>query len=733
MSYTEFLKTKQLKVQPLGVVVSPADVHSSLFDFQRDLVVWAARKGRAALFADTGLGKTRQQLEWARLMGGRSLVVAPLGVARQTVAEAAQIGIDAHYTRDGGDLVDGINITNYEMIGHFNPADFNSVVLDESSILKALDGKTRGRLIEMFGDTPYRLCCTATPAPNDITEIANHAEFLGVMTRAEMLAMFFVHDDAGWRLKGHAEQAFYRWLASWAMSIRRPSDLGYSDAGYILPPLTIEPLWVASEFVPQDTLFFMGLKGIQDRNRVRHETLGARVAATADLVNGDGDQWIVWCGLNDEGQSLAKLVPGAVLMEGSQSPDEKAAALDGFIAGKHRVLITKPKIAGFGLNLQNAHKMAFLGLSDSFEAYYQCVRRCYRFGQTQPVDAYIVLSDMEEEIYANVMAKEKEAARMSEQLVEHVRQFEQEEIRAVDSEEWEYQTGETAGRDYRLMLGDSAERMAEIAADSVHLSVFSPPFQSLYTYSPTERDLGNCRTSEEFYGHFNFIIDELLRVTVPGRNACVHVAQVPAMLARDGYIGIKDFRGDVIRAFEARGWVYHGEVCIDKDPQAQAIRTKSKALLFMQMHKDASWSRPALADYILIFRKPGDNPVPVQPDLTNVEWVEFARPIWYGIRESDTLQFQSAREDNDERHICPLQLGTIERCVRLWSNKGETVLDPFTGIGSTGHVAIKNGRRFVGCELKPSYFNLARRNLDRAETTKYQPTLFDLMPVEIPA
>jgi hypothetical protein len=293
-----------------------------------------------------------------------------------------------------------------------------------------------------------------------------------------------------------------------------------------------------------------------------------------------------------------------------------------------------------------------------------------------------------------------------------------------------YTTNDAAGTDWRVMLGDSTERIAELANNSIGLSVYSPPFASLYTYSNSERDLGNSRTVAEFFQHYGFIIAELLRITMLGRNTCVHVQQIAAMLERDGYIGIKDFRGDVIRAYEAAGWIYDGEVCIDKDPQAQAIRTKAKALMFVQLHKDSAWSRPALADYILKFRKPGANPAPIQPDVSNEEWIQWARPIWYGIEENDTLQYTTARDAEDERHICPLQLGTIERCIRLWSNPGDLVFDPFTGIGSTGYEAVRLGRRFVGCELKPSYWRIAVKNLDKAEHNKAQPTLFDLLESE---
>ncbi len=271
------------------------------------------------------------------------------------------------------------------------------------------------------------------------------------------------------------------------------------------------------------------------------------------------------------------------------------------------------------------------------------------------------------------------------------------------------------GDGWAFYNGDSADVLPDLPEQSIDLAVFSPPFSLLYTYSATDRDLGNSASDDQFWEHFGYISRELKRVMKLGRNVCVHVAQIPSQKAKDGVIGLKDFRGDTIRHFQANDFVYHGEVCIDKDPQAQAIRTKSKGLLFNQMRRDAAWSRPALADYILIFRAPGENTVPIHPDITNDDWISWARPIWYGIRETDTLQAAEGRESEDERHICPLQIGTIERCVRLWSNPGETVLSPFGGIASEGYVSLKHGRRFVGIELKGSYWRAGVRNLKRAE------------------
>ncbi|HLF79624.1 MAG TPA: DNA methyltransferase [Dehalococcoidia bacterium] len=718
--YDRFLASKTQQHNGAGPTAIGA-THPMLFPFQSDITRWAVRKGQAAIFADTGLGKTLMQLEWARLLAERTLIVAPLSVARQTVGEAEKIGLEVRYVRQPDEIGTVISITNYEMAFGFDAAAFGAIVLDESSILKAIDGKTRRRLIEQFGSVRYRLCCTATPAPNDIAEIANHAEFLSISTRANMLATFFVHDDEGWRLKRHAVLPFYKWLASWGMSLRKPSDLGYSDEGFALPKLTVTPHWVEADYVPDGMLFSNGLKGVGHRAQVRRGTIADRVARTVALIGKGRSQWIAWCGLNDEGRALARaLGSAAVPVEGSDTPEHKLAAVEGFQDGRYRVLVSKPRISGFGLNLQNAHNMVFVGLSDSWEQYYQCIRRCWRYGQKKPVNVHVVLSHDEAPIYENVLRKDAEAQRMSERLIEHVRISEEEQLQGIEREQ-QYETAETEGPNYRLLLGDSSERLAELAPETVDLSVFSPPFLALYTYTPSERDVGNCGDEATFLEHFGYIIDQLMRVTKPGRNCAVHIAQVTATLAHDGWEGLKDLRGMTIGAFQERGWIYHGEVCIDKDPQAQAIRTHSKALLFVQLRRDASWLRPGLADYILVFRKPGKNAVPIHPDITNDQWIEWARPIWYGIRESDTLNVAAGRANDDERHIAPLQLGTIERVVRLWSNPGELVLSPFAGIGSEGYVALQQGRRFVGIELKRSYYEAARGNLERASAQQALP------------
>ena len=421
MSYADFLATKTAGVDELGIGVGDDAVHPYLHPWQAEIVTWAANRGRAAIWADTGLGKTLMQIEWARLMTGpgeSALIVAPLAVCAQTVREAEKVGVTATYVRSGDLVGPGLYVTNYEMVDHFDPHLFAAVVLDEASILKSHDGKTRTKLIQHFAPVPYRLACTATPAPNDPEELTNQAEFLGVMSRVNMLAAYFIHDSDGWRLKGHARSPMFQWMASWAVAIRRPSDMGYPDDGYILPGLNIESHTVAVEMEQDGQLFATDLGGVGGRAAVRRSTMQARCERAAALVAAEPDEpWLIWCGLNDEADLLAKLIPGAVNVHGGWSPEDKAAALLGFADGSIRRLITKPSLAAFGLNWQHCARMVFVGLSDSYEAYYQSIRRCFRYGQERVVDVHIVLSQLEAQIADNVRRKEQDAAMVAQQMV----------------------------------------------------------------------------------------------------------------------------------------------------------------------------------------------------------------------------------------------------------------------------------------------------------------------------
>ena len=1108
MEYQEFLQNKKFTIQNMGMEITQSQINPLLFPFQKDIVKWAVKKGRCAIFLDTGLGKTFIQLEWARIIGNKTLIFAPLSVARQTIREGKKIDIDVHYVRDEQEMTDGINITNYEMVDNFT-GEVDSVVLDEcfppdtpievfsidkslelryikdimpgdiiinaqgddyvkstykrkinravriatptrtitssenhpfftvhgwrsaqdlqsgdfimesatamrlvrdgifpntwgtemakvlreillsemenehagtqgegsykgntctdwkekkcmvsggksnsykgigtnhesepnakpgnesesvcyiaedeaqtfrawgkwtpdditsainegcsfrkldcrigyitgatstrfsdmlqsrlrksrlensdrsrrimpsqpettrseerryagfvrvdsveileqghpelekyrdaegniyfydikaarhpsfsvngilvhnSSILKSISGKIKRKLIDTFRGVPYKLCCTATPAPNDYTELGNHAEFLNVCSMQEMLSMFFINANkehtfiyenttiikkgtnkggTEWRIKHHAEDAFFRWLSKWAILMTMPSDIGYADDGYVLPELTINPIFIDSEFKSSKHLFFMGLSGLDDRVKVRSDSVDAKLGVLSKLINNEnnidnnnrprphnggnqrdslcklqpGDRevseqsaiaqksselsrFVIWCGLDKEQHACEKYLKENGIsfssIFGSLSPEEKEKRLYDFIDGDVRILLTKPRISGYGLNLQSANNMIFFGINDSWETFYQAIRREWRFGQKKPVNVHVVLSELEREVYDNVQRKDKQSKRLKSKMIELLKDYEKNEIDGIELEKDEYKEDTIEKINWKAMKGDSCIRMKEIKDESVDLSVYSPPFADLFVYSNSDHDLGNCRNWDEFFKHYTFIVQEMLRITKLGRLSCVHTSDIPAMANRDGYIGLKDFPGRVIQLHQEMGWVFTGRAFIQKNPQAQAIRTKCKSLLFVQMKKDSSHSRPALIDQILIFKKPGENMKPIEPvkngELDNNKWISWAHGIWTDINETDTLQYYCARDTDDEKHICPLQLGTIERCVKLYSNPNETVFTPFMGIGSEAFMAVKLGRKAIGIELKESYYNIAVNNLNSIQQSLF--------------
>jgi hypothetical protein len=436
MKYNEFLQNKQIEAEISGF--NATEIHSKLFGFQKDLVRWALKKGKAAIFAGTGLGKSFMQIEWAMNVhnetGGDVLLLAPLAIASQTVREGEKLGYDIHLCRKQEDVKPGLNITNYEMLSHFDTDSFVGVVLDESSILKSFTGKVRTELIESFVNTPYRLACTATPAPNDFMEIGNHAEFLGVMKRSEMLSMFFVHDGGDtskWRLKGHAEDEFWKWVASWGVVLEKPSDLGYSDDGHNLPPLSINDFVIDADGPEAKTLM--------ERKKARRETVEERVAACAEIVNATDRPFLVWCDLNIESEMLKKAIPGSVEVKGSDKPSHKEKAMLDFAAGNIRVLVTKPSIAGFGMNWQHCSDMAFVGLSDSFEQVFQAIRRCYRFGQTNPVNVHMITSSREGATSENIKRKEVDFKKMVSEMVQYTKEITSKEVRSTKRDVTEYE------------------------------------------------------------------------------------------------------------------------------------------------------------------------------------------------------------------------------------------------------------------------------------------------------
>lgn len=580
---------------------------------------------------------------------------------------------------------------------------------------------------------------------------------------AEMLATFFVHDGgetSKWRLKGHAETAFWKWLASWSVMMRKPSDLGYSDEGFELPKLnTIEH--VLDSGPAEGMLFAREARTLQERRAARRGSLEYRVRECAEMVNASNGQWLVWCDLNDESTSLTKVIPDAVEITGSTPDDKRTEWMMGFAEGRYRVLVSKPRICGFGMNFQGSHNMAFVGLSDSYEAFYQAVRRQWRYGQVNPVNVHLFLASTETAVLENIKRKQAEADRMSEAMVEHMKEFNQREIHGSTQRERDaYSTNSSSGKGWRAYLGDCVELIRGMPDNHFHYSIYSPPFGSLYTYSNSERDMGNSRNWDEFWGHYDFLVQELYRVLKPGRLLSFHCMTMPTSKQNHGYIGAHDFRGDLIRAHEKHGFIFHSEVTIWKDPVTAMQRTKALGLLHKTIQSNRVMCRQGFADYLVTMRKPGDaeekisgpldaytgddlddeftrwcrvkyneqaretsRPMPFETFKSIQIWQRYASPVWMDINPSETLQRESAREEKDERHIAPLQLQVIERALQLWTQSGDIVLSPFGGIGSEGYVAVKMGREAVICELKRSYFAQAVLNLKRAENQETQPGL----------
>lgn len=741
--YRQFVKSKKLEADRVGFQPDTSR-YGKLYDFQAEITTWALRRGRACIFADCGLGKTPMQLKWAEQVylhtGKPVLIIAPLAVAQQTLREAAKFNVSpARVCGSQGDVGEGINITNYEKLHHFDRDTFGGVVLDESSILKSYDGKTKQAIINFSEPINYRLACTATPAPNDYEELLTHAEFLDVMSRKEALAMFFVQDGnttTAWRLKGHAENEFWEWVASWCVALRDPTDVGEPLGDFDLPGLTVDSVTVPTDWKPDGMLFEAEATTIDQQREARNQSLKQRVEKTAGMVNESDESWIVWCGLNAESEALTRAIPDAVEVSGSDSQSDKREKMLAFSRGDARVIVTKPSIAGHGMNWQHCSNQCFVGMSHSYESFYQAVRRSWRFGQDEDVNVYMVTADANRRIIKNIRQKEKRAREMMDQIVERMMESGQALNQRAGEDEMTYDRDifETEGA--TLHLGDCVEVTQELEDDSIGLSVFSPPFPGMYVYSDSKRDMGNVQSLDQMIDHFRYIAAPLRRKTMPGRSCVIHLTQVLAKKKYDGYIGMKDFRGRVIEMMEEQGWALYGEVTIDKDPQVKAVRTKDTGLQFKSLAKDAARMHQAQADYLLQFRAPGDNPEPIEAGIskkydnedgwiTNEEWIRWARPVWYasdwvpeghdGISETNTLNAHAAREEDDEKHLAPLQLGVLERCIKLWSNPGDTVYDPFMGIGSTAYMARKLNREALGAELKRSYWKLAQKYISEAE------------------
>lgn len=729
--YQEFLDQKKQQRVESGFVVNDEQLNPALFPFQKYCVKRALAVGKFALFEDCGLGKTIQQLEWAQKVCEKIdkpvLILAPLAVISQTIKEGEKFGYvvneigDMDYQQD---METGIYITNYDNMEHIEAYHFGGVVLDESSILKNFQGKTRTALIDEFRNTPYKLACTATPSPNDTTEICNHSEFLDVMSRTEMLAMYFVHDGGStsdWRLKGHAKQMFWDFVSTWAVMLNKPSDIGYDDAGYDLPPLNVVQEIVETPKRDNGMLFNITAVSATEYHKELRETYQIRLDRVAEMVNArPTENFIIWIGHDDEGKYLRSLLPDAIEVKGSDSKQFKKDMLLGFGRGEFRVLITKLKIAQFGLNYQNCHNQIYASLDFSFEATYQGIRRSYRFGQTEQVNIYLITTDTMQNVKDAFDKKQAAFREMQAAMTLAMNRNIKNQIQMQRMEvKNEYKS------DYcHIKLGDCVQLIQEVPDESVGFSIFSPPFAELYTYSDKLEDMGNSKDYNEFFKAFKFLVGELYRVLWPGRNIAVHCMDLPIQKGKEGFIGLRDFSGMILQAFEEVGFIYHSRVTIWKNPVTEMQRTKALGLLHKQVKKDAAMSRVGIPDYLMVFRKEGEHDHPVHCDISVDTWQKWASPVWMDIDYGNTLNAAAGRDSNDEKHICPLQLDTIERAIRLWTNEGDTVLTPFLGIGSEVYTAIKTGRYGIGFELKESYFNEAIKNCRNIEVESHQPTLF---------
>jgi len=791
MEYEKVIAKKKRLIVKSGF--NPDRINPVLFAFERFCVSRALIAGKYAIFADCGMGKTFMQLEWAHQVaqktGGSVLALAPLAVVAQTEKEAQKLGIQVF--RDTA--ANGIVITNYDQIKNIDCSRFVGVVLDESSIIKDFEGATRNMVLEQFARTPYKLACTATPAPNDPMELGNHAEFLGVMTRTEMLAMYFVHDggETGqWRLKRHAEKDFYRFVASWAVMFSHPRDIGFDVDGYDLPPIIYHENEVKTPKRENGKLVNDVSVSATGFNAELRVTKMERLELAADICNKSDKPFIVWVKQDEEADLAKQLIPDAVEVRGSTKNKEQL--LLEFAEGKFRVLITKTKIAQFGLNYQHCPNQIFASLDFSFEGLYQAIRRSYRFGQKNEVNIYIITTDTMQNVVASIERKQKDFKKMqlemTQAVCETINEENQGELKTFDTQRFENEKCEIA-------CGDSVVLMREMADNSIGLTVTSTPFADLYTYSDKAEDMGNSRNYQEFFEQFIFIVKELYRVTAPGRIVCVHCMDLPIQKGKEGYIGLRHFSDMLIEAFCQKGekakqklelmsdidpdfmigqlesnlqlisgkeekykeidailekidffrelkqrivelksiidnpmdFILHSRVTIWKNPVTEMQRTKALGLLHKQVKKDSTMSRVGIPDYVLIFRKPGENENPVENTGIDVDqWQKIASPVWMDIDYGDTLNgWRNARAEKDEKHICPLQLPTIERLINLYSKPGDVVFDPFGGIGSTPCKAIEMGRKAKAFELKESYYAKMKQNVQSYLDMSNQLSLFD--------
>lgn len=709
--YEKFLETKKKTFISSGFEINENELNNNLFDFQRFAVKTALSKGRFALFFDCGLGKTLMQLEWAHQVSkytkGNVLVLTSLAVVEQTKKEFKKFNIDSL----------NIDVLNYDQLPNIDCSKYTGVVLDESSILKNNSGKTSQIIIQNFKQTPYKLACTATPSPNDHMELGNHSEFLGAMSYLEMLAMYFVHDGgetSKWRLRKHAKDVFWKYVSTWSMACDNPATLGFNNDGYNLPEIEF-----IEHIIPvennTDTLFGDVAVSATDLHKDLNRSFDKRIEKTIELVNSNDNQWLIWGLKNSETDCIVKKLDNAINVQGSDKPEYKAKYLNGFADNEFKTLITKTSIASFGMNYQNCNQMIFMSYDFKFEAFYQAVRRCYRFGQKNKVTVHILIPESQINVRQTILEKQERHFEM----IKEMSKYSAENDYKANKSKVMIKNKEIKTENYHLINGDCVQETKKLPDNCADLVVFSPPFAELYVYSDKEEDMGNVSNYKQFEQHFKYLIPELKRTLKSGRICAIHCMDLPIQKGKEGYIGLRDFSGMLIDWFQSEGFIYHSRVTIWKNPVTEMQRTKALGLLHKTIKKDSTMTRVGIPDYVLFFRNEGENETPIthqdkdssKLDFLPVDlWQKYASPVWYDIDYSRTLQYRSGRDGNDEKHICPLQLDTIERILHLYSNEGETILSPFGGIGSEGCSAIKMNRKSISIELKESYFKLNANN-----------------------
>lgn len=711
MNYNNFLETKKKTFINSGFNVDESTLNKNLFPFQRYVVKIALQKGRFALFEDCGLGKTIQLLSWSEAVFNHTkkkvLILSPLAVVEQTKREAKKFGINENC----------YHITNYDQLKNIDVSIYSGVVLDESSILKGKDGKLSILIIGKLKNIPYKLCCTATPSPNDHMELGQHSEFLGAMSYLEMLAMYFVHDGgetSKWRLRKHATDNFWKYVCTWSISLDNPSTLGFDGCGYELPEIEYIEHIIKMEN-NTNTLFGDVAVSATELHRDLKRSYNQRIQKTVDIINSHDGQSIIWTLKNDEANELSKVIQDSVNVQGSDKPDVKANNLNRFGKGEYTNLITKTSLASFGLNYQQCNNMVFTSYDFKFEAFYQAVRRCYRFGQKNKVTVHLLVPESQINVRKSILEKEKK----HKEMIKNMALYSSKADYKLNKSNFMISKNIETSKEYKVINGDCVKETKNLESNSADLCVFSPPFAELYVYSDKAEDMGNVANYKEFEKHFKFLIPEIKRVLKGGRICAIHCMDLPIQKGKEGFIGLRDFSGMLIDWFTDQGFIYHAKTTIWKNPVTEMQRTKALGLLHKTIKKDSVMSRVGIPDYVLFFRNEGENETPIThqdtdesaPNYLPVDlWQKYASPVWMDVDYSRTLQYRSARDGNDEKHICPLQLDTIERIIHLYSNEGETVFSPFGGIGSEGFQAIKMGRKSISIELKESYFAMNVKN-----------------------